>query len=98
VTWSLVLWLALGAYAFKFFGLVVIGSWSLPAPVERCLVLVPAALLSSLVITNTFATGHDLVIDERAAGVGVAIVAAWRRAPFVLVVALAAGTTALLRR
>jgi len=98
MTWTLVLWLAAGAYAFKFLGLVVIGSRPLPSPLERCLDLVPAALLSALVITNTFAIGKDLVIDARLAGVAVAIVAASRRAPFVVVVFLAAATTALLRQ
>ena len=58
----------------------------------------PAALLSALVITNTFADGNELVLDERAAGVAVAVVAAWRKAPFVVVVVLAAATTALLRQ
>ena len=58
----------------------------------------PAALFSALVITNTFADGNELVLDERAAGVAVAFVAAWRKAPFVVVVVLAAATTALLRQ
>ncbi len=97
MTWTL-LSLAAGAYAFKFLGLVVIGSGPLPSPLERCLDLIPAALLCALVITNTFANGKDLLIDARLAGVAVAIVAAWRRAPFVVVVVLAAATTALLRQ
>ena len=98
MTWALILWLAAGAYAFKVLGLVVIGSRPLPAPLERCLALVPAALLAALVITNTFADGKHLQIDARLAGVAVAVVAAWRKAPFVVVVVLAAATTALLRQ
>jgi branched-subunit amino acid transport protein len=98
VTWGLVLSLAAGAYAFKFLGLVVIGSRRLPAALERCLALVPAALLSALVVQGTLSTGHDLVIDERAPGVAVAVVLAWRRAPFIVVVAAAAATTAILRQ
>ena len=65
VSWALVLWLAAGAYAFKFLGLVVIGSRPLPAALDRCLALVPAALLSALVVQGTVSTGQDLVIDER---------------------------------
>ncbi len=38
MTWTLVLWLAAGAYAFEFLGLDVIGSRPLPSPLERCLV------------------------------------------------------------
>jgi branched-subunit amino acid transport protein len=98
VTWQLVLVLAAGAYAFKFLGLVVIGSRTLPAALERCLALVPAALLSALVVQGTFADGQDLVIDERVPGVVVAAVLAWRRAPFIVVVTAAATTTALLRQ
>jgi len=98
MTWGLVLGLALGAYAFKFTGLVVIGSRQLPAPVERCLGLVPAALLTALVVKDTFSSGDALVLDARAAGVLVAVIAAWRRAPFVVVVILAAATTAAIRQ
>lgn len=98
MTWGLILVLAAVAYGFKVLGLVVIGSRPLPAPLERCLALVPAALLAALIVKDTLSTGHDLVLDERAAGIAVAAVAAWRRAPFVVVVALAAATTALLRQ
>jgi len=38
-----------------------------------------------------------LVIDARAAGIGVAVVAAWRRAPLVAVIVLGAAVTALVR-
>jgi len=98
VTWSLVLGLAAGAFAFKFAGLVVIGSRKMPAPVERCLALVPATLLTALVMRDTFSTGDELVLDARAAGVIVAAIAVWRRAPFVVVVVLAATTTAVVRQ
>lgn len=98
MTWSLVLGLAAGAFAFKFVGVVVIGSRELPAPLARCLALVPAALLTALVIKDTFSTGQELVLDARAAGVAVAVVAALRRAPFVVVVVLAAATTAAVRQ
>jgi branched-subunit amino acid transport protein len=98
VTWGLVLGLAVGAYAFKFLGLVVIGSRPLPDALERCLALVPAALLSALVVQGTLTSGQDLVLDERAAGVAVAVVLAWRRAPFIVIVAAAALTTALARQ
>ena len=37
------------------------------------------------------------LVDARAAGLAVAVVLAWRRAPFVLIVGLAAATTALVR-
>jgi branched-subunit amino acid transport protein len=98
VTWGLVLGLAAGAYAFKFLGLVVIGSRPLPAALDRCLALVPAAMLTALVVQGTVSTGQDLVIDERLPGIIVAIVLAWRRAPFIVIVTAAAATTAILRQ
>jgi branched-subunit amino acid transport protein len=94
----LILVLAAAAFGLKALGLVVIGARALPERLERCLVLVPAALLAALIARDTFTTGQDLVLDERAAGVAVAAVAAWRRAPFVVVVVLASATTALLRQ
>jgi branched-subunit amino acid transport protein len=98
MTWALVLGLAAGAYAFKFLGLVLIGSRRLPPALDRCLALVPAAMLSALVVQGTVSTGQDLVIDERLPGITVAIVLAWRRAPFIVVVVAAAATTAILRQ
>lgn len=98
MSWAIVLTLAACAYGFKVLGLVVIGSRPLPASVERCLALVPAALLAALVAKDTFADGEALVLDARAAGIAVAVLATWRKAPFVVVVAAAAVTTALLRQ
>jgi branched-subunit amino acid transport protein len=98
VTWTLVVALAVGAYACRALGLVVLGSRHLPPVLERCLALVPAALISALVVMNTFSTGNDLVLDARAAGVGCAAIAAWRRAPLIVVIVLGAAVTALVRQ
>ncbi len=98
MTWTLVLVLAVGAYACKVLGLVVVGSRRLPPPLERCLLLVPAAVITALVVKDTLSTGQQLVIDARVAGVGVAAIAAWRRAPLILVIVLGAAVTALVRR
>ena len=97
MSWWLVAWLSLGAYAFKVLGFVVVGSRKLPELVTRCLLLIPAALLAALVVKDAATTGQQLVLDERMLGLGVASVAAWRRVPLIAVVVLAAGTTALLR-
>jgi branched-subunit amino acid transport protein len=98
MTWTLVLALAAGAYACKVAGLVVIGSRRLPPVVTRCLALVPAALLSALIVKDTFSSGTELVLDARAAGVAAAAIAVWRRAPLIVVIVLAAAVTALVRR
>ena len=97
MSWWAILVLAAGAYAFKATGLVVLGGRNLPAPVSRCLQLLPAALLPALIAVQTLTTDQHLVLDARAAGVGAAIVAAWRKAPFPVVIVLGAAVTALVR-
>jgi branched chain amino acid efflux pump len=98
MSWTLVLVLGAGAFVFKVLGLVVIGDRALPAVVERCVNLIPAALIAAIVVHDTFGIGGQrLQIDARAAGVGAAAVLAWRKAPFVVVVIAGAAITAGLR-
>jgi branched-subunit amino acid transport protein len=97
MTWTLVLVLAAGAYAFKVTGLVILGGRTLPPVVDRCLALIPAAVITALVMKDTFSTGRDLVLDARAIGIAVAVVAAWRRVPLIAVIVLGAAATALVR-
>lgn len=89
--------LSLGTYVFKAAGPLLLGSRRLPPTVERLANRVPAALLAALVVVSTIASGDEIVLDARLAGVAVAGVALWRRAPFVLVVVLAVATTAAVR-
>jgi branched chain amino acid efflux pump len=88
---------SLGCYALKLIGLSV-PERALEHPrVQRIAELLPIALLAALIATQTFAVGRHLEIDARFAGLVVAVIAVWRRAPFLLVVVLAAATAALLR-
>ena len=98
MSWSLVIVLAIGAYAFKVTGLVVLGGRTLPAGIERCLALIPAAVVTALIVKDTFTTGQDLVLAARAAGIAVAVLVAWKRAPLIVVIVLGAAATALLRQ
>ena len=95
--WLMIAALGVSAYALKMCGLVLLGSRRLPQVVDRCLGLIPAALLAALVLKDTFSIGQDLVVDARVAGFAVAVIAAWRRAPLIVVVVLAAAATALVR-
>lgn len=97
MTWTLVIVLAAIAYGFKVLGLVIVGGRSLPAIVDRCLGLVPAAVISALIVTDTFSTAGELVVDARAAGVGAAVVLAARRAPLIVVIVAGAAVTAAVR-
>ena len=98
MTWTLIILLTLGAYAFKVTGLVILGGRSLPPIFERCLALIPAAVVTALVMKDTFTQGQELVLDARALGIAVAVVAAWRKAPLIVVIVLGAAVTALVRQ
>jgi branched-subunit amino acid transport protein len=98
MTWTLVFALAAGGIACKLLGFFVLGRSRLPPVVERCLALIPAALVAALVAKDTFSVGQTLQIDARVAGVAAATVAVWRRAPFIVVIVVGAGVTALVRQ
>ncbi|SCL24498.1 AzlD domain-containing protein [Micromonospora inyonensis] len=95
--WTAILLGTLGVYLLKLAGLAVPRSVLEKPQVEEASAVLPVALLAALVAVQTFATGGHLVLDARAAGFAVALVAVLLRAPFLLVVALGAGTAALLR-
>ena len=96
-TWLLILVLAAGSVLMKTLGPVLAGGRQPPAALTRVVALVAPALISALIVTGTFTQGQQLIIDARAAGVGVAAVALWFRLPAVLAMVLAVIVCALLR-
>jgi hypothetical protein len=96
-TWLLIAVLGIGTVLMKTIGPVLAGGRQPPAPLTRVIALVAPAVISALIVTGTFTQGQQLVIDARAAGVGVAAVALWLRVPAVLAMLLAAIVCALLR-
>ena len=96
-TWLLILVLAVGTVLMKTLGPVLAGGRQPPAALTRVVALVAPAVISALIVTGTFTHGQQLVIDARAAGVGVAAVALWFRVPAVLAMLMAAIVCALLR-
>jgi len=97
VTWTFVFALAATAYAFKVLGLVLVGDRQLPPVLDRCLALIPAALIAAIVVKDTFSVGQHLQLDARAVGVAAAAVAAWRKAPLIAVIIIGTAVTAALR-
>lgn len=97
MSWAALLGLAAGCYAFKAVGPLLLGTRTLPAALQEALGLLAVPLLAALIAVQTFSADRELVIDERAAGLGVAAVAVLLRAPFLVVVIAASATTALLR-
>jgi hypothetical protein len=97
MTWAAILVSALGCYLLKLAGLSVPTRW-LEAPlVQRIAALLPVALLAALAGVQALATGTHLVLDARLAGVAAAIVALFLRAPFLVVVGVAAAVAAAVR-
>lgn len=97
VTWAPLLAASVACYALKLAGLSLPRRILEDARVQRVVPLLPVALLAALVATSTFSTGRHLVVDARAAALAVAALAVVLRAPFLVVVAVAAATAALLR-
>jgi hypothetical protein len=95
--WLPILVGCLGVYLFKLAGLSVPATLLGKPQVQRIAALLPIVLLAALIGVQTLGSGRSLHIDARLAGVVVAAVAVWRRAPFLLVVGLAAVTTAIVR-
>lgn len=97
MTWTLILSLGAVAYLLKLLGAVIIGHRSMPAALQRCLLLIPAALLSALIAKDTFTQGQHVVVGARPVGLAVAALLSWRRAPFAVIVFAGVGATALVR-
>lgn len=97
MTWTAILLSAAGCYLLKLAGLSVPQRLLERPVVARVAALLPVVLLAALAAVQTFALGSRLVVDARLAGVAAAVVAIALRAPFLVVVVVAAATAALVR-
>ena len=97
MTWAAIVVLAAGTYAMKAAGPVLIGNRRLPGPVTALADLLPPALLAALIAVSSLTTDGDWDLDARAVGLLAAVLVAWRRGSFLLIVAAAMATTALVR-
>lgn len=97
------LWIALiataaGCYLLKYAGLAAPRRLLDNPWLQRFAMAVPIALLAALIAVQALGDGQALNWDTaRMAGVGAALLALVLRAPFLVVVVAAAGTTAALR-
>jgi hypothetical protein len=95
--WTTVILASVIAFALKLAGYLVPADLLDGRRINRVTSLLPVCLLAALVVVQTFTTGDRLVLDARVAGLGAAMIALWLRAPFIVVVIVAAGTAAALR-
>jgi uncharacterized membrane protein len=95
--WITIAVLAVATAAIKAAGPVALGGRPLPPRATAVVGLLAPAILAALVITETFASGGTLVVDERAAGLLAAAVAIRLRASLPVVVIVAAVAAAAAR-
>ena len=95
--WLAVVVVGAATVALKAAGPVLLGGRELPPRLRVLVGLLAPALLAALVVTQTLASGRDLVVDARLAGVAAAALALRLRAPVLVAVAVAAGVTATMR-
>ena len=95
--WTTIGVLAVVGAAIKAAGPVLVGGRELPGWATGVIALLAPALLSALVMVDTFGSDRSLVVDARAAGLGAAILAIALRAPLLVVVVGAAAVTAATR-
>ncbi|MBB5954225.1 branched-subunit amino acid transport protein [Saccharothrix tamanrassetensis] len=97
MTLTAVLVLAVGTYAFRLAGPLLRDRLALPAKARELMSMSATVLLVALVATSSLMKGQGFAGWALPVGVLVGGLAAWRKAPFVVVVLLAAATTAGLR-
>jgi branched-subunit amino acid transport protein len=81
-------------FIIRFAGYLVPEKYLTNPTALRINTLIPIALLSALVAVQSFTDKASIVIDQRMAGLGVAVIALLLKAPFPIVVIGAAATSA----
>jgi uncharacterized membrane protein len=82
---------------FKAGGPVFLGRRTLRGRIQSVVDLLAPVMLVALVVTQTVASGDELILDERVPGVAAGALAAWLKAPIIVAMAIGAAVTALLR-
>ena len=95
--WTTVAAVGAGTIALKAVGPVLLGGRPLPPRIAGVVELLAPALLSALVVTQAVGGDRELVFDARLLGLGAGVIALRLRAPFLLVVVVAASVAALAR-
>jgi branched-subunit amino acid transport protein len=95
--WLTVAVVGAATIAMKALPALALGGREVPGRVTGVFEALAPALLAALVVTQTFASDEDLVLDARAVGLGAAAVAVVLRAPIVVTAAVAAVAAAIFR-
>jgi branched-subunit amino acid transport protein len=95
--WLVVLLVGALTIVFKAAGPVLLGGRELPPSLASAFELLAPSLLAALVVTQALGEDGKLIVDERLVGVGAAALAVRLRAPLIVVMVVAAVSTAVVR-
>lgn len=92
--WTAIIATSFIVFALKYLGQAVPATWLANARIQKFALHLPTALLAGLVAVQTLGNQKGIIFDARSVGVLVAGVALFLKAPFPVVVILAALTSA----
>lgn len=97
MSWTALLVVSLAAFLQKYLGYQVPQSWYDNHRLTAVIAALPIGLLAALIAVSTLSTGAAISVDARLIGVAAAFIALVLRAPFLMVLVVAAATAALAR-
>ena len=92
--WTAIIATSFIAFMLKYLGQAVPAAWLENARIQKFALYLPTALLAALVAVQSLGSEKNIVFDARSVGVLVAAVALIFKAPFPIVVLLAALSSA----
>lgn len=92
--WTAIIATSFIAFMLKYLGQAVPAAWLENARIQKFALYLPTALLAALVAVQSLGSEKNIVFDARSIGVLVAAVGLFFKAPFPVVVLLAALTSA----
>jgi branched-subunit amino acid transport protein AzlD len=95
--WLTLAVVGVATFAMKTLPALALGGREVPDRVTGVFEALAPALLAALVVTQTFSSDEELVLDARAAGLAAAAVAVALRGPVLVAAGVAAVTAAIVR-
>ena len=97
MNWLSVFLVSLGAFAEKYLGYQVPDSWYRNERLIGIIAALPVGLLAALIAVSALSSEAGISVDARLVGLAAAFVALLLRAPFLVVLVVAAATAAAFR-
>jgi uncharacterized membrane protein len=97
MTWTALVVVSVAAFLQKYLGYQVPQSWYDSQRLTAVIAGLPVGLLAALIAVSTLSTNSEISVDARLIGLGAAFIALLLRAPFLLVLVVAAATAATAR-